>query len=1622
MPTADFLLAQRQANPLYALYQDYLRSGLPLEEYHRRLRTAAQPVPTPPTAAFATPTPQTPAGEVLGPPISLAARPSLRPPEAVPTPTPGLQLGTKEGQKAAETALKPFAITPQATPIPGGTWKETAPLESLKQEAARLTRDDITQYIQARETGAPTGLPSTGMYPPGKEPKEEIFNRIRADALETAYQAWRKQQGQPISQSPTFNLQPPAAPAPGIGEYITKIPGVEPALKGYEQLSHQVIGRLNLESEYGPLASPSQAEQSYQELTAQQTPMQRLVQQGIVDIFAGFGAGKVLSLAGKAITAVPKVGETIAAAKEATLIRPVASGITEEEWLGRFTEQLKPTTDTDVLAARTAAKAAKGTPEYAGLQDATRAISADARIEQGAVQRAAKAATLVEGSETLQEGVGRLVYGVNITKTARVGYEIEKHEARKVIAAQLGKLQEDLAAGTITDAEYQGKSAIVKSGELAPNEGIASPLEAVHVKELNAYVATTGRLLPFERDNVIRAMTETLMGETRYLRPQEIKLIGKAFGPQVAATFGKMAGMEQGKLMTTLEILNTPRAIMAAYDLSAPLRQGIMLAPGHPIEFIKAFKPMVKALVDPDYAIAWERAMLADNMAAYRDMAGLSITSIESGGPLVTREELFMGRGVTRLKTAFEGATGLKLPTAVEMITPGPWERAYTTFLNKLRTDTFRTVVEGWQNSGATVGLSDYKALGTWINWATGRGSLGPFEKSAPGLAALFFAPRFAVSRIQAPFALIKAIGSKQAFATIGKDMVAYYGGMASLLALAKFTGAADVELDPRSTEFGKFRVGNTRIDAWGGLQPIMRVVAQAYGGFPLPSKGQGRIKSAVGNVYEAERTTILLRGVQGKLSPALGFLTDLLSGHTFIGEEITASGSSIKTQAWNRLAPMWIQDLTDAIREWGPKGAVFGIGSFFGLGTLTYRTPYNDLSDAKDKATTAMGLVNPKTGKSYRNYGEMASEEGWRAATAKIKGNSDVIAAQLAVDEYQKQHGGYRSLGDVPVAFAAAQALDDADLWNGVDENGDPFGWPEWAERHTKRADRIAGAYAEYMAANPDYAARVEKERAKLGDIYTLTDEQKNKPDTLVAAYMAIFDSFHPRGDLMTDESWQALDADMVRFRSQLTPEQTASLDANLGTNDSPFEKEYARLRQEIEDAGWWKVKDNAWQYTIDHPQELADALSTKTNPVTLADVAPMIEVGKKFKTAQDYRDAIYKLAHAQTGATAVGAAASVARDPLLTGVSSIANDARAGLVKANPRVVELIAELGYKTDFRLELLAPILSSQGITLEQANAQLMAAGLPVIGTAEEREAAQKAGPAPAAVPAPAPQGANSLIEALERAVAAAKGMGQPAAPPPEPQAGVPPAGVPAPEPAPAPAAATTGGTTGGTAGGAIAGIGAGVVPTPTGATSYEGIVAEKALRGITKDAPPPTSNALDVAHALAVLGGRDLATTPAGLPPDQLKVKLAGEANWGGWIDPQTWLVVGGLGLQGKATLLPMFWTLFNASTNSTLDKTIRKDKDVQAVLLGLSHLGNATVEQYMRAFNAIVGYFTEGLTEEEGTQAEKLSKSIESLRKKEEKAAKSAAKKAAAAAEKEAAKAAELDNWGRLLAELGSY
>jgi hypothetical protein len=47
------------------------------------------------------------------------------------------------------------------------------------------------------------------------------------------------------------------------------------------------------------------------------------------------------------------------------------------------------------------------------------------------------------------------------------------------------------------------------------------------------------------------------------------------------------------------------------------------------------------------------------------------------------------------------------------------------------------------------------------------------------------------------------------------------------------------VEIDPRSTDFGKIKVGNIRWDIWGGFQQWVRVASQLATGERKTGKGK---------------------------------------------------------------------------------------------------------------------------------------------------------------------------------------------------------------------------------------------------------------------------------------------------------------------------------------------------------------------------------------------------------------------------------------------------------------------------------------------------------------------------------------------------------------------------------------------------------------------------------------------------------------------------------------------------------------------------------------------------------------------------------------------------------------
>lgn len=422
----------------------------------------------------------------------------------------------------------------------------------------------------------------------------------------------------------------------------------------------------------------------------------------------------------------------------------------------------------------------------------------------------------------------------------------------------------------------------------------------------------------FEKIEAKRGLAK-MFGEMggRVPQPKELELLDTVFGkPFVDTLIEKIPLWTKAKTMG-LEIANIPRALMASMDLSFGLRQGVMMAARHPKlfseSFVKQFQwftsekafqnTMAEIKARPNYKLMQE--------------SGLALTDL--GKDLMKREEPFIG---SRLPE--------KIPLIGAVVRGS--NRAYTGFANKLRADVFDSLVKNAER----VGLNPYEDIklshdiATVVNTASGRGNLGKnLERAAPLLNATFFSPRLMASRLQslnpAYYIKLEPFARKEAL----KTLAAFIGSGTTILGLAKLSGAT-VGLDPRSADFGKIKLGKTRIDVWGGFTQYARLAGQLISG-EVVSSTTGK-KITLGEGYKPlTRLDIMQRFMEYKTAPIVSFSLDLLRGQGQFGEKY-----SLTDELSRRFIPMIISDAIDIYKEdpeWLPLSALGALG----IGVQTY-------------------------------------------------------------------------------------------------------------------------------------------------------------------------------------------------------------------------------------------------------------------------------------------------------------------------------------------------------------------------------------------------------------------------------------------------------------------------------------------------------------------------------------------------------------------------------------------------------------------------------------------------------------------------------------------------------------
>jgi len=370
--------------------------------------------------------------------------------------------------------------------------------------------------------------------------------------------------------------------------------------------------------------------------------------------------------------------------------------------------------------------------------------------------------------------------------------------------------------------------------------------------------------------------------------------------------------------------LNIPRSLMASFDLSAPFRQGLMVATRHPTIFGRNFGSMVKAFGSEKVYHGIHDEIRA--RATYPLMVEAKLPITELGHDVGGREERFAS-------------------SYAETLTGGKYSpvrasgRAYTGFLDKTRADVFDHLIKSAQSQGVNIHDPHFlESLGTYIGSATGRGELRTLAPAANALNAVFFSPRLMASRLNflnpAYYARLHPFARKEAL----RSAIQLAGTASTLLGLASQIPGVKVNTDPRNPDWGKIRIGNTRIDIAGGFQQELRLLAQFASGVAISSTTGKRLSLTAGGFGKPTRLDIVQRFFMGKESPIASLITDWMRGSTQIGQKF-----SWKAAAAQRMIPLLAQDSHDLYKEQhgGMNGlmaafAGYGVGSV-GIGMQTY-------------------------------------------------------------------------------------------------------------------------------------------------------------------------------------------------------------------------------------------------------------------------------------------------------------------------------------------------------------------------------------------------------------------------------------------------------------------------------------------------------------------------------------------------------------------------------------------------------------------------------------------------------------------------------------------------------------
>jgi hypothetical protein len=401
------------------------------------------------------------------------------------------------------------------------------------------------------------------------------------------------------------------------------------------------------------------------------------------------------------------------------------------------------------------------------------------------------------------------------------------------------------------------------------------------------------------------------------------------------ATFKKTYG--ENKIKATFDLIadaakaisDNSISLVASVDNSFLGRQGIKTLITHPSAWwdgaINSFKDIAKTLKGQETM----DALTADIYSRPNFMNGAYetakiIAKSEEQFPATIPERIpFVGKIFKASEVAFRGSA------------------------LRMRTDLFDLLAKKAKENG--VDMTDkfqIQSIGKIVNSLTARGQWG--QRGEPAVIRLIlWAPKMLKANIDvltghlgqdiSPFA------RKQAAINLFKIV----GTTATIMTVANAMKPGSAELDPRSSDFGKIKIGDTRFDMTGGAASLI-VLASRLISNSTKSSSTGLIRKFGTGYGETSRFDLLVDFLSGKVTPAMGIVVDFMKGRTYEGKKPTLTG-----ELYGGATPIAIQNFINLKDNASVDRVLGALLDVVGISTTSYAPSEVDWGENTGKELT---------------------------------------------------------------------------------------------------------------------------------------------------------------------------------------------------------------------------------------------------------------------------------------------------------------------------------------------------------------------------------------------------------------------------------------------------------------------------------------------------------------------------------------------------------------------------------------------------------------------------------------------------------------------------------------------